>query len=137
MYEYLRRSDAGWRKTETKYEKEQKSLEGYEPSTEEKNKNKEPQQRLRMENAYGRITLGKNEDGEMTFVVTGKKSLQGKPAEQNEKVLVKDRAVRRREGVFTEHREGVTKTLTYKQDIQTKYKKEVIKVISTSFFCYL
>lgn len=121
MYDYLRRSDVKWRKEQAD---ESKELEGYEPTQEEKQKNTQPKQQMRMENSYGQMSLGVNCEGVMTFVMSAKKRRDQTPAASSEKAVNGQRAVQPKRNVYQNNDKNPLTATVVRMPVRTRQQQE-------------
>ena len=121
MYDYLRRSDVKWRKEQAD---EGKDLEGYEPTQEEKQKNTQPKQQMRMENSYGQMSLGVNREGVMTFVMSAKKRRDQTPAAGSEKAVNGQRAVQPKRNVYQNNDKNPLTATVVRMPVRTRQQQE-------------
>ena len=126
MYEYLKRSDAGWRARKNKSqenENKKQELTGYKPTAKEKIDGEEPLQRSKVENSYGQVSLGVSKGGKTTLVISGKKEKDQTPVNEGKREIEGDRLARKSRKVYTGNRGASESVLVYRGDMDMTYKK--------------
>ena len=133
MYDYLQRSDAILKKPgsmakahhQAEGAQERKALlKGYEPSDNEKKKNKSFFQNMSLENCFGNIRLGVNTEGEMLLIVSGKKDMKENLPSFSSKRLNGNRAIEKADGVFAENDRNPLGAVAYRGEIKTRRQRE-------------
>lgn len=126
MYEYLKRSDAGWRARKNKpqeNENKKQGLTGYKPTAKEKIDGEEPLQRSKVENSYGQVSLGVSKGGKTTLVISGKKEKDQTPINEEKREIEGDRLARKSREVYTGNRGASESVMVYRGDMDMTYKK--------------
>lgn len=133
MYDYLQRSDAILKKPGSMAKahpraegtQERKALlKGYEPSDNEKKKNKSFFQNMSLENSFGNIRLGVNTEGEMLLIVSGKKDMKENLPSLSSKRLNGNRAIEKADGLFAENDRNPLGAVAYRGEIKTRRQRE-------------
>lgn len=127
MHEYLRRSDSIWHTNEN----EKDRLTGYMPSSKEKQDGEQPHQKMQMENSYGQMSLGISKNGDMTFVVSGKKEIDETPVTSAQKQLDGDQMTRENRKVYSGNRPDAESAVVYKGSIR-KHRERVLMLYKKS-----
>lgn len=126
MYEYLKRSDAGWhvkKKKPQENENKEQRLTGYKPTTKEKKDGEEPVQRSQVENSYGQVSLGVSKSGRSTLVISGKKEKDQTPVNEEKREIEGDRLARKSRKVYAGNRGVSESVLVYRGNMDMTYKK--------------
>lgn len=126
MYEYLKRSDAGWHVKKNKPQEngtKEQGLTGYKPTAKEKMDGEEPVQRSKVENSYGQVSLGVSKGGKTTLIISGKKEKTQTPVNGEKREIEGDRLSRKSRKVYTGNRGASESVLVYRGDMDMAYKK--------------
>ncbi len=120
MLDYLKRSDVDLRQMSSEKNHENNRMEGYEPSDYEQEE-KRPRERMRLENSYGKLTLGMSEDGAFVFSVSEKRKSGNGPVTADETKVMGSRMSEKEDGVFMNSHDASKSAEVYKEDLSTRY----------------
>lgn len=120
MLDYLKRSDVDLRQMSSEKNHENNRMEGYEPSDYEQEE-KRPRERMRLENSYGKLTLGMSEDGAFVFSVSEKRKSGNGPVTADETKVMGSRMSEKEDGVFMNSHDASKSAAVYKEDLSTRY----------------
>lgn len=126
MYDYLNRSDAGLRLTDSEKNYEERHMEGYTPTDHEKAEGKRPRQRMNLENGYGRMTLGISDEGACVFSVSEKRKADQSTVLSDETRVRGSSMSEKEPGVFENSTDGSRSAAIYRADMTSKARKLVM-----------